>query len=98
MPDHELLSAHEWLAQVATLLDLPEDIQKSSVKPILDLTRDVAHNRSRPAAPVTAFLLGLAAGRDSVIDPDATAGNPERLRAAIARHLGTISAAAQDKE
>jgi uncharacterized protein DUF6457 len=30
---------------------------------ILDLTRDVAHGVDRPAAPVTAFLLGLAVGR-----------------------------------
>lgn len=98
MSDDDLSSAHQWLAQVAALLDLPEDVQKSSVKPILDLTREVAHNRSRPAAPVTAFLVGLAAGRDSVLNPDATAEDPEALRAAIARHLNTISAAAQDKE
>jgi hypothetical protein len=30
---------------------------------ILDLTRDVAHHVDRPAAPLTAFLLGMAAGR-----------------------------------
>ena len=30
---------------------------------ILDLTRDVAHQVDRPAAPLTAFLLGVAAGR-----------------------------------
>jgi hypothetical protein len=29
---------------------------------ILDLARDVAHQVERPAAPVTAFLLGLAIG------------------------------------
>jgi Domain of unknown function (DUF6457) len=30
---------------------------------ILDLTRVVAHQVDRPAAPLTAFLAGLAAGR-----------------------------------
>jgi hypothetical protein len=30
---------------------------------ILDLTKDVAHGVTRPAAPVAAFLVGLAAGR-----------------------------------
>lgn len=30
---------------------------------ILDLTRVVAHRVDRPAAPLTAFLAGLAAGR-----------------------------------
>jgi hypothetical protein len=32
------------------------------VRRILDLARDVAHQVDRPAAPVTAFLLGLAIG------------------------------------
>ncbi|MFI7442523.1 DUF6457 domain-containing protein [Nonomuraea indica] len=29
---------------------------------ILDLTKDVAHGVARPAAPLTAYLLGLAEG------------------------------------
>jgi hypothetical protein len=29
---------------------------------VLDLARDVAHQVDRPAAPVTAFLLGVAVG------------------------------------
>lgn len=30
---------------------------------VLDLARDVAHGVARPAAPLTAYLVGLAAGR-----------------------------------
>lgn len=30
---------------------------------VLDLTRDVAHGVARPAAPITAYLLGLAVAR-----------------------------------
>ena len=30
---------------------------------VLDLARDVAHAVDRPAAPVTAYLLGIAVGR-----------------------------------
>jgi hypothetical protein len=30
---------------------------------ILDLTKDVAHNVARPAAPLSAFVVGLAAGQ-----------------------------------
>ncbi len=30
---------------------------------VLDLAREVAHNTVRPAAPVSAYLLGLAVGR-----------------------------------
>nr|WP_184957075.1 DUF6457 domain-containing protein [Actinoplanes abujensis] len=33
------------------------------VKTVLELSRDVAHGVVRPGAPVTAYLLGLAAGR-----------------------------------
>ncbi len=33
------------------------------VDTVLDLTSDVAHGVSRPGAPVTAFLIGVAAGR-----------------------------------
>jgi hypothetical protein len=47
---------------------------------ILDLTRVVAHRVDRPAAPLTAFLAGLAAGR----------GEP--LAAAVARLTGLAEA------
>lgn len=33
-----------------------------SAKTVLDLARVVAHNVDRPAAPLTAYLLGLAVG------------------------------------
>jgi hypothetical protein len=35
----------------------------TTVDMVLDLTSDVAHGVSRPGAPVTAFLVGVAAGR-----------------------------------
>ena len=40
-------------------LDELSDEQRQAV---LDLARDVAHGVVRPAAPLTAFLLGLAVG------------------------------------
>jgi hypothetical protein len=39
---------------------------------VLDLARDVAHQVERPAAPLTAFLLGLAVGQGQSAE-DATA-------------------------
>jgi hypothetical protein len=47
---------------------------------VLDLARDVAHQIERPAAPLTAFLLGLAVGQGQQLD--AAAG---QLRALAAR-------------
>jgi hypothetical protein len=38
---------------------------------VLDLARDVAHGVMRPAAPLTAYLMGLAVGRGA--DPAETA-------------------------
>ena len=35
----------------------------ADARTILDLTKDVAHNVDRPAAPVTAYLVGIAVGR-----------------------------------
>jgi hypothetical protein len=34
---------------------------------ILDMARDVAHGVARPAAPLTAYLLGLAAGQGTPV-------------------------------
>lgn len=35
---------------------------------VLDLARDVAHGVERPAAPVSTFLLGLAAGQGADVE------------------------------
>lgn len=54
----------EWTAAVCRELGLPESMDtEGATKLVLDVTGDVAHGVARPAAPVTAFLIGLAAGR-----------------------------------
>ena len=50
-----------WVAEVCEQLGV--DAGAVDRDAILDLARDVAHNVARPAAPLTAFLVGLAAGR-----------------------------------
>jgi hypothetical protein len=35
---------------------------------VLDLARDAAHQVARPAAPLTAYLLGVAVGRGQSLD------------------------------
>jgi Domain of unknown function (DUF6457) len=52
----------EWVTAVTRELGLELD-DAAVVDLVLDLTSDVAHGVSRPAAPVTAFLVGVAAGR-----------------------------------
>jgi len=46
---------------ITELIDPPE-----TTKLVLDLARDVAHGVARPAAPLTAYLLGVAVGRAGV--------------------------------
>ena len=58
-----------WMADACAALGLdPAEVNLSLV---LDLARDVAHGVARPAAPLSAYLLGLAVGRGA--DPKATA-------------------------
>ncbi|HET9895930.1 MAG TPA: DUF6457 domain-containing protein [Streptosporangiaceae bacterium] len=49
-----------WIAAVCA--DLGIDRSAVDERVILDLARDAAHRVDRPAAPVTAFLLGVAVG------------------------------------
>jgi hypothetical protein len=49
----------DWLATVSDELDV-DPVDEALV---LDLARDVAHGVARPAAPLTAYLLGVAVGR-----------------------------------
>jgi len=46
----------------AACAELGVDRVNVDERAILDLARDAAHQVDRPAAPVTAFLLGLAVG------------------------------------
>ena len=50
-----------WVSELAAALDLDASIVDEQL--LLDLARDAAHNVARPAAPLTTFLVGLAAGR-----------------------------------
>lgn len=68
--DAQALSA--WVEAVVRELGLEGAVEDPGiVDVVLDLTSDVAHGVSRPGAPVTAFLVGLAAGR--AVDPTVTA-------------------------
>lgn len=56
-----MTTLEEWTGRVSAALGLdPETLDRDAV---LDLTKDVAHGVARPAAPLTAYLLGVAVGR-----------------------------------
>lgn len=80
--DDALHTTHEWLTAVAKELGVAPEAARSLVGDVLDLTAAVAHNGpSRPAAPTTAFLVGLAAGQQLGPDttPDATESATRKL-------------------
>ena len=64
-----------WIEQVVDALVLDRGLLDRDA--ILDLTKDVAHRVARPAAPLTAYLVGLAVG--------AGAGSPEQIAQRVRR-------------
>jgi hypothetical protein len=51
----------EWTEHVCAMLGLDRGAVDQAL--VLDLARDVAHGVARPAAPLTAYLLGVAVGQ-----------------------------------
>ncbi len=78
----------DWIAEVSTELGIDLDVD---VRGLLDLARVVAHGVARPAAPLTAFLIGYAAAQQGG-GPDAVKAASERT-AALAERWATETAA-----
>jgi hypothetical protein len=53
------MTLQEWMDTLAEELGVDTDVEVST---ILDLAGDAAHSIARPAAPLTTFLVGYAAG------------------------------------
>ncbi|MZD54858.1 DUF6457 domain-containing protein, partial [Streptomyces sp. SID5606] len=70
----------EWISAAKDELGIDLDVDTHL---LLDLARDAAHGVARPAAPLTTFLVGYAAGRAGG-DPEAVA-EATRKAAALAR-------------
>jgi hypothetical protein len=68
----------EWAGAVCGELGL--DPASLDVPVILDMARDVAHGVARPAAPLTAYLLGVAVGQGRPL-----AGSAARISQLAAR-------------
>ena len=53
------MNLHDWIDELCDALDIEAEVDEAL---ILDLARAAAHNVNRPAAPITTYLLGCAAG------------------------------------
>jgi hypothetical protein len=58
---------YDWAEEAAGALGLPDDgrwvADKETVQWVLDVSKEIAQGVVRPAAPVGAFLAGVAVGR-----------------------------------
>lgn len=68
------MNLHDWIDELSDVLDVDTEVDEGLV---LDVARVAAHNVARPAAPITAYLLGFAAG--------AGAADTDRIEALAAR-------------
>ena len=68
------MNLHDWIDELSDVLDLDTEVDEGL---LLDLARVAAHNVARPAAPITTYLLGYAAGAQDA--------NPEQIEALAAR-------------
>lgn len=53
------MNLHDWIDELSDVLGADTEVDEGLV---LDLARVAAHNVARPAAPITTYLLGYAAG------------------------------------
>ena len=61
------MNLHDWIDELADVLDVETEVDEGLV---LDLCRSAAQNVQKTAAPITAYLLGFAAGAGGA-DPEA---------------------------
>lgn len=72
------MNLHDWIDELSDVLEVDTELDEALV---LDIARTAATNVTRQAAPVTAYLLGFAAGSQGA-DPEsveALAARAQRL-------------------
>ncbi len=56
-----------WAASLSDELGVDYEVDREAIHILLDLARDASHQVIRPAAPITAFLAGVAVGRGGTL-------------------------------
>ncbi|MBX3089939.1 MAG: molybdopterin-guanine dinucleotide biosynthesis protein [Cryobacterium sp.] len=80
MNDDNRALLEDWTAKVLTALELSDF--SPDIDAVLNLAGDAARSVVRPAAPLTTFLAGFAAGRASSAGTDADTAVREAIAAA----------------
>lgn len=68
------MNLHDWIDELSDVLDVEAEVDEGL---ILDLTKVAADNVQKIAAPITAYLLGVAAG--------STGASPEQVERLAAK-------------
>ena len=68
------VNLHDWIDELCDVLDIETEVDEALV---LDLARSAAHNVTKVAAPITTYLLGVAAGSQDA--------NPEQIERLAAK-------------
>ncbi len=79
----------EWLTRVAAELGLDPAVVLDHEEDLLAMVSAVAHGQSRPGAPLSAFLAGVAVGRGG------SAAEVARLVADLAGESGQVRASSR---
>ncbi len=95
MADEQVRMARmrRWLEAVCVEVGVDAAVLDDTTEELLGLVRDVAHGPSRPGAPLTAFLVGLAAGssgegRDAAATAQAVREHIATVERLVARRPG----------
>ncbi|QCB27710.1 DUF6457 domain-containing protein [Corynebacterium endometrii] len=80
----EKAAALAWLDSASQELGLDPHLARTSLGDLLALTSDVAHGPSRAAAPITTFLVGVAAGLS------ASSTSPDDLPAHVVANIDRV--------
>lgn len=68
------MNLHDWIDELCDVLDVETELDEGLV---LDLARTAAHSVQKTAAPITTYLLGVAAGAGDL--------NPEQVERMAAK-------------
>ena len=75
------MNLHDWIDELSDVLDIDAEVDEGL---ILDLARVAAENVQKIAAPITAYLLGVAVGAGDA-DPETTEALAARAQALAER-------------
>lgn len=86
----KMRAMNAWLDDVCCELGVDRTVMTEATGPLLALIRHVAHGPSRPAAPLTAFAVGLASGLAAGSADGSSSGAASRQVPAVEERVAIV--------